>query len=216
MKYHFIIFTIGLALGLFLSHMYHTFYDNISPVVITKESPKNLEAQVSKTEVFYSKTFDSLKRQSLKLQIDLKDTKAALNTVKAKNYALQTKVYDLLNKQFETKQKGNSHIDGTCDSLASTVEELMQTSNAKDSQYEEASINLEEQIRNRDSTIALKDGQYQDIKDAFTKTSEGWKASLNENKKLSKQAKRQIFKSKILSAALLIFTGAAANYFIHH
>src|SRR5215216_426693 len=108
MKYHFIIFTIGLALGLFLSHMYRTFYDNVSPVVITKESPKKLEAQVSSNEIAYSKTFDSLKRQSAKLQIDLKDTKAALNTVKAKNYSLQVQVFDLLDKHFEKQQQEGS------------------------------------------------------------------------------------------------------------
>ena len=215
MKYHFIIFTIGLALGLFLSHMYRTFYDNVSPVVITKESPKKLEAQVSRNENTYSKTFDSLKRQSVKLQIDLKDTKAALNTVKAKNYSLQVQVYDLLDRHFEKKQRNNSD-GGNCDSLASTVEELMQTSNEKDSLYEQASLNLEEQIKNKDSTIAVKDQQYQEIKEAFKKSTEEWKNAINENKSLNKNVKRQKFKSKILSTVLLIFAGAATNYLIQH
>ena len=215
MKYHLIIFTIGLALGLFFSHMYLLFYDNDPPIIMTKDTPKKLEAQVSRNEIAYSKTFDSLKKQSVKLQIDLKDTKAALNTVKTKNYSLQVQVYDLLDRHFEKKQGNNS--DGVnCDSLASTVEELMQTSNEKDSLYEKASMNLEEQIKNRDSTIAVKDQQYQDIKEAFTKTNEGWTTTLNANRKLSKQAKRQKFKSKILSAALLIFAGAATNYLIQH
>jgi hypothetical protein len=215
MKYHFIIFGIGLALGLFLSHMYRTFYDNVSPIAITKESPKKLEAQVSSNEIAYSKTFDSLKRQSAKLQIDLKDTKAALNTVKAKNYSLHVQVYDLLDRHFEKKQGRNS--DGVnCDSLASTVEELMQTSNEKDSLYEEASMNLEEQIKNRDSTIAGKDQQYREIKEVFKKSAEEWKNAINENKSLNKKVKRQKFKSKILSAALLLFAGAATNYLIQH
>jgi hypothetical protein len=216
MKYHFIIFAIGLVLGLFFSHMYHAFYDNVPPIAITKESPKKLEAQVSKNEVVYSKTFDSLKKQSVKLQIDLKDTKAVLNKVTQRNYSLQVQVFDLLDKHFEKQQQEGSHIDATCDSLASTVGELMQTSNEKDSLYEQASLNLEEQIKNKDSTIAVKDQQYQEIKEAFTKSNEGWTTTLNENKKLSKQAKSQKFKSKILSAALLIFAGAATNYLIQH
>ena len=215
MKYHFIIFSIGLALGLFLSHMYHTFYDNVSPIVVTKESPKKLETQVSKNELVNAKTFDSLKRQSVKLQIDLKDTQTALNTVKAKNYSLRVQVYDLLNRHFEKKQ-GNNSEGFNCDSLASTVEKLMQTSNEKDSLYEQTSLNLEEQIKNRDSTIAGKDQQYQEIKEAFKKSTEGWKDTLKENRKLRKQAKRQKFKSKILSAALLIFAGATTNYLIQH
>jgi hypothetical protein len=195
--------------------MYHTLYDNVAPIVITRESPKKLETQVSKNELVYSKTFDSLKRQSVKLQIDLEDTKAALNTVKAKNYSLQVQVYDVLDRHFEKKQRNNS--DGVnCDSLASTVEELMQTSNEKDSLYEEASINLEEQIKNRDSTIAGKDQHYQEIKEAFTQSNEGWKQVIYENKNLSKKFKKQKFKSKVLSTLLLILTGAVANYLIQN
>lgn len=216
MKYHFIIFTLGLALGLFLSHMYRTCYDNASPIVINKESAKKLEVKVSKSEIVYTKTFDSLKKQSVKLALDLKDTRVALNAIRHKNYFLQVQVYDLLDKHFEKGQKNNSHIDATCDSLASTVEELIQTSNEKDSLYEQASLNLEKQIKNKDSTIAVKDQQYEHIKEAFSKSNEGWTTTLNENKKLSKQSKRQKFKNKILSTALLIFAGAATNYLIQH
>jgi hypothetical protein len=82
--------------------------------------------------------------------------------------------------------------------------------------YEEASMNLEEQIKNRDSTIAGKDQQYREIKEVFKKSAEEWKNAINENKSLNKKVKRQKFKSKILSAALLLFAGAATNYLIQH
>ena len=216
MKYHFIIFTLGLALGLFLSNMYHTNYDNDSQIVINRESPRKLEAKLSKSETVYSKTFDSLKRQSIKLEIDLKDTKAALNTVKQKNYSLQVQAYKLLGKHTEKKQEKDFDSKNSCDSLVETVEELILLSNEKDSLYEKVTSNLEEQVKNKDSTITAKDKQYSEVKDAFTKSNDLLKDAIKESKTLNNRFKKQKFKNKILSAALLIFTGAATNYLIQH
>ena len=216
MKYHFIIFTLGLALGLFISHMYHTNYDDDSPIVINRESPRKLEAKLSKSETIYSKTFDSLKRQSIKLQIDLKDSRAALNTVKQKNYSLQVQVYKLLGKHIEKKQEKDFDSKYSCDSLTETVAELILLSIEKDSLYEKVTSNLEEQVANKDSTIGVKDKQYSEVKDAFTKTNDLLKDAIKENETLNKSFKKQKFKNKILSAALLIFTGAATNYLIQH
>jgi hypothetical protein len=209
MRYHFIIFGLGLALGLFFSFMYRTLLPDTAPLSKTvKELPKKLEAQVAKTEITYAKTFDSLKRQSVKLGQELKQTKTELDRAKQKNYSLQVQVYSLLDRQNPT--------DSSCDSLITTVEYLMQSSTEKDSLYENVSSNLEQQLTNKDSTIAAKDKQYQEIKSAFTKSIEGQKELIDQDKILNKQFKRQKFKSKILTAALLIFTGAATNYLIHH
>jgi hypothetical protein len=209
MKYHFIIFGLGLALGLFFSFMYRTLLPDSAPLSKTvKELPKKLEVQVAKTEITYTKTFDSLKRQSVKLGQELKQTKTELDKAKQKNYSLQVQVYSLLDRQNPT--------DSSCDSLITTVEYLMQSSTEKDSLYENVSSNLERQLTNKDSTIAAKDKQYQEIKSAFTQSIEGQKELIDQNKILNKQFKRQKFKSKVLTAALLIFTGAATNYLIHH
>jgi hypothetical protein len=209
MKYHFIIFGLGLALGLFFSFMYRTLLPDTAPLSKTvKELPKKLEVQVAKTEITYTKTFDSLKRQSIKLGQELKQTKTELDKAKQKNYSLQVQVYSLLDRQNPT--------DSSCDSLITTVEYLMQSSTEKDSLYENVSSNLEQQLSNKDSTIGAKDKQYQEIKSAFTKSIEGQKELIDQNKILNKQFKRQKFKSKVLTAALLIFTGAATSYLIHH
>ena len=209
MKYYFIVFALGLALGLFFSFMYHTLLPDNTPLSKTvKDLPKKLEVQVAKTEITYTKTFDSLKRQSVKLGLELKQTKTELDKAKQKNYSLQVQVYSLLDRQNPT--------DSSCDSLITTVEYLMQSSTEKDSLYENVSSNLEQQITNKDSVIAAKDKQYLEIKSAFTKSIEGQKELIDQNKILNKQFKRQKFKSKVLTAALLIFTGAATNYLIHH
>ena len=209
MKYYFIVFGLGLALGLFFSFMYLTLLPDDAPLPsAVKELPKKLETKVTKSEIAYTKTFDSLKKQSVKLGTELKQTKCELEKAKQKNHSLQVQVYSLLDRQNPT--------DSSCASLITTVEYLMQSSTEKDSLYETVSSNLELQLANKDSTITIKDKQYQEIKSAFAQSIEGQKEMIDQNKFLNKQIKKQKFKSKVLSAALLIFTGAAAHYIIHH
>jgi regulator of replication initiation timing len=175
-----------------------------------------LKKEVAKSEISYSKAVDSLKVQSVKLLSDLSDTKKELSRAKQKNYSLQLTVYDLIDKQSETKTVGGVENNNGCDSLIVTVEKLMQSSTEKDSLYEKTTVNLEDQLKNKDSTITLKEKQYGDIKSAFTKSIETSNEVSAQNKLLTKQVKRQKFKSKVLSAATLILTGAATNYLIHH
>lgn len=215
MKYNLITFGLGLALGLFFSFMYRTLIVDVYVPPINKMETKALEKGIAKSEVSYTKTFDSLKKQGVKLGMELNDTKTALQKAKQKSYSLQVEVYELMDKHFEKKQKDEAP-DNSCDSLISTVEILMQSSTEKDSLYENVTSNLEDQLQNKDSTLAIKDKQYVEIKSAFTKSIEGQKELIDQNKFLQKEAKRQKFKSKILSAALFIFTGVATNYLIQH
>jgi hypothetical protein len=216
MKYYFAAFVIGLAFGIAISFLYCTTLSNPpSSKPITKVTTE-LKKGITKSEVGYSKSVDSLKKQSLKLQSELTDTKTELSKAKQKNYSLQLTIYDLIDRQVESKQAINSGTDDNCDSLIVTVEELMQSSSEKDSLYEKATINLEEQLKNKDSTITLKDKQYNEIKTAFDKSIQSSNEVLAQIKQLNKQVKGQKFKSKVLSAALFILTGAAANYIIHH
>lgn len=214
MKYYIITFILGVAFGLFVSFMYCTMLNDSSPSKPITKITTELKKDVAKSEVNYSKAVDSLRLQSGKLQSELSDTKTELSKAKQKNYSLQLTIYDLIDKQAEIKQESNANDN--CDSLIVTVEQLMQSSSEKDSLYEKATINLEDQLKNKDSTITLKDKQYNEIKTAFSKSIENSNGLLSQNKLLTKQVKRQKFKSKILSAALFILTGAAANYIIHH
>jgi hypothetical protein len=216
MKYYLITFILGVAFGLFVSFMYCTM---LSDVPSTKPLPKitaELKKEVAKSEISYSKAVDSLKVQGVKLLSDLSDTKKELSRVKQKNYSLQLTVYDLIDKQSQAKKVGGVENNNGGDSLIVTVEELMQSSSEKDSLYERTTVNLEDQLKNKDSTITLKEKQYGDIKSAFTKSIETSNEVSAQNKLLTKQVKRQKFKSKVLSAAILILTGAATNYLIHH
>jgi hypothetical protein len=214
MKYYLITFVLGVAFGLFVSFMYCTIGNDTPPSKPIAKITKELKKQVAKSEVNYTKSVDSLKHRSAKLQVELSDTKNELTKAKQKNYSLQLAVYDLVDKKLEDK-KADANSDSSCDSLIVTVELLMESSSAKDSLYEKVTINLEEQIRNKDSTIEIREKQYSEVKSAFTKTIESANDLSAQNNLLAKQVKKQKFKSKILSAALFVLTGAA-NYIIHH
>lgn len=214
MKYYVIVFTLGLLLGLFLSFMYRTLLiDPIKPPV-SKQSVVELKKEVAQLEVSYSKAFDSLKIKSAKLESALAGTKNSLAEAKKENQSLTTQVYALIDKQKE--QVFDEIEDTSCDSLITTVEYLMQSSSEKDSLYNEAVLNLEDQLKNKDSIIVLKDEQYQKLKTSFDKSLSNQQLLLDENKLLSKQIKKQKFKSKVLSAVLFIFSGAAIDHFIKH
>jgi len=175
----------------------------------------DLKKEVARSEVDYSKSFDSLKEKSSNLEVALTGTKNALAEVKKQNQSLKKQVYHLIDRQkeqpFEHSEESNS-----CDSLIATVEYLMQSNTQKDSLYEIANINLEEQVKNKDSTITLKDEQYNMLKSSFSQSLSNQSALFDENKLLLKQAKKQRVKSKILSAALFIFSGVAINHLISH
>jgi hypothetical protein len=196
--------------------MYLPIQSNDDTFHVSKKSVRAIQKEVAKSEVDYTKSFDSLKKESSKLEFVLKDTRASLKKSKHKNHSLQVEVFDLLDTRFVKQQTDAIPNDGNCDSLIVTVGNLLQSTFQKDSLYEEVAKNLEEQLKNKDSTLVTKDKQYTEIKFALTKSFEGQQTLIDQNKFLSKEAKRQKFKSKILSAALFIFTGVATNHLIQH
>lgn len=211
MKIYAFVFTLGLLLGLFLSFMYRTLLIDAPPSPVSKQSVVALKKEADKSEVNYSKSFDSLERQSKKLEVELAGTKKTLGEVKKQNQVLQSRVYALI-----SREKVKEPEDKSCDSLITSVEYLMQSNAEKDSLYEVATLSLEDQVRNKDSTIVLKDVQYKNLRSAFDKTLSNQQLLLDENKLLGKQLKKQRVKSKLLSAAIFIFSGAAINHLIRH
>ena len=215
MKINLLVFTIGLSLGLYLSFMYSVALpaDNKPPGVSTPV--KQLKIEVSKAENSFIKSFDSIKSENNKLKLGLSDTKAALQVAKQKSAALEQKVKTILQKR-ESFDEPIAFYDPSCDSLIATVEYLMQASSQKDSLYEEVQINLQDQIRNKDSTISLQSNQYQSLKSAFSKSLESQGELEKQNISITKAYKKQKIKGKVLTALLFIGSGAATGYIINH
>lgn len=215
MKYYVIVFTLGLLLGLFYSFMYRTLYAVPVKPSVSKNSVVEIKKEVAQSEVVYTKHIDSLKKKNTKLEQELVGTKKTLTEVKQQNHSLKVQVYALIDRVREPSPKIESS-ESSCDSLITTVEYLMQSNVEKDSLYEVASLNLEEQLKNKDSTIVLKDDQYKSLKASFEKSLSNQQQLIDENKLLGRHVKKQKLKSKILSAAMLIISGSAVNHFLQH
>lgn len=216
MKYNLICFAVGVLLGLFLGLVYctATFNNNNSPLPIS--SAKELQKEVTHFENGYRKSFDSLKKESTKLSSALNMAKTELQQAKKRSQLLQGHVYRLLDSRFEKQQSDTVVSITSCDSLSVTVRELMQANEQKDTLYEHVTTNLEDQVKNKDSTIALKDSQYSQLKSAFDHSVNNQALLVEQNKLLNKEYKRQKLKSKFLSATLFVLSGAAATYLLRH
>lgn len=214
MKIHVIIFTLGLLLGLFFSFMYRALLiDPVKPPV-SKRSVVELKKEVNRSEITYTKSVDSLKKQSAKLEIELVGTKKTLSEVKKQNQSLKNQVYALIDRRSDLTLE--TPEDNSCDSLIGTVEYLIQSNSQKDSLYEAITVNLEDQLRNKDSTQLLKDSLYKNLKSAFDQSLFNQEQLISETKILGKQVKKQKLKSKALSAVFFILSGVAINHFLQH
>lgn len=201
----------GIALVLSLQSCNGDPYKPVKPKTVEQET----EQQVAKSETDFTRSFDSLKTKSTKLETLLQGTRAELEKARQNASTLQKTVYRLSDLQLE-KQTSKTIAKTPCDSLAVTVDDFIQTSDLRDSLYETQATNLGAQVKNKDAALSLKTSQYQDIKAAFMKGLDEQAATAKENKVLNRQLKRQKVKSKLLSAAILVLSGAAANYMMHH
>ncbi len=202
----------GIALTLSLQSCNGDSYKRAQSKTVAQETEK----QVAKSEINYVRSYDSLKTQSAKLESLVQGTRVELEKAKQKSYALQKTVNRFSDLQLEKQTSVKTIAKTPCDSLAVTVGDLIQTSDLRDSLYETQATNLGAQVKNKDAALSLKVSQYQDIKAAFMKGLDEQAATTKENKALNRQLKRQKVKSKLLSAAILVLSGAAANYMMHH
>ena len=209
------ILALGIIIGISFTNLFKGCGNGtVPPVTVKNIKPSAIEKQVEKAEEKYQLQIDSLNATSIALNKQLKVTVQTLTTVKKKNLVLQTQVYDLIDRgqgNTDTLQMMND-----CDSLKTKVVELIQSGNEKDSVYEDANANLDAQLKNKDSTIQVKDAEYQTLKTSFKESLSQQQILYDQNKGYQKQFKRQKVKSKLLSAALLIISGAAVNYLIRH
>lgn len=206
-------FAIGLLLGLFLSFLWGQLLIPEYKLNTQIKSPKELVKEVTASETIHVRKADTLNRRSQKLQEELSITKAALKKANEKADGLRSQVFKLLDARFAVVRSDTSNR--ACDSLALTVPILIAATEEKDSLYQSAIINLESQVQTKDSTLALQTNQYADLKSAFTKSIEAQAVLRADNKTLTQTLKRQRTKSKIVSVALAILSGAAATYLLH-
>ena len=191
---------------------------------ISTLKPSILQKQVATTEKKYELQIDSLKQHSVDLSKNLKTTNQHLDKAKEKNFMLQMQVYDLIDsKKADEVDKvngvGNVETENSfndCDSLQSTVLNLLENNKEKDSLYEVVSTNLSTQIRNKDSTLLIQENKYTDLRQLFDTSIAQQQILYDQNKSLVKHVKRQRIKRKFISVAAIVLSGITANYLIKH
>lgn len=212
MKTYAITFTLGLLLGLFFSFMYRTLLIDLPGPPVSKAFVVAAKKNVLKAEQHFSNQFDSLKAHSTKLNDALTKTQVKLAESKKLNRQLTKDVHRLIDRQMTS-----SIVDADtpiCDSLAASVEILIDAGARKDSLYEDVTANLSEQIEIKDSSINLMAAHQQMLRTNLDHSLSNQLLLLDERSLLQKQVRRQKIKSKFLSGALLIVTGAAIHRFI--
>ena len=207
------VLVIGIIIGISFSNLFkgcnNTANQNISvktlrPSVIKKESEK--------ANKIYQHKIDSLKISSTSLAKKLAVTKQTLSDVLKKNTALQMQVYDLID--YEPINADSRETNHNCDSLKVSVSELLRSDNIKDSLFAEANLNLEQQVKNKDSTLIIKDMEIQGLKISFDESILHQQLLYDQNKSYQKQFRQQKVKGKLLSVGALILSGMAAAYLI--
>ncbi len=185
---------------------------------ISTLKPTILQKQVVKTEKKYEQQIDSLKQHGIELSKSLKTTNQNLEKAKEKNFVLQMQVYDLIDSRKVNEADSLNEVISTndCDSLQSTVLNLLENNKEKDSLYETVNANLSAQIRNKDSTILIQENKYIDLRKSFDTSIVQQQTLYDQNNNLIKQFKRQRIKRKFISIAAIVLSGITANYLIQH
>jgi hypothetical protein len=191
---------------------------------ITTLKPTILQKQVATTEKKYEQQIDSLKQYGFDLSKNLKTTNQHLEKAKEKNFILQMQVHDLIDSRKADEVDKVNKVDyvetensfNDCDSLQSTVLNLLENNKEKDSLYEAVNANLGNQIRNKDSTILMQEDKYIDLRKSFDTSIVQQQILYDQNKSLIKQFKRQRIKRKFISVVAIVLSGITANYLIQH
>jgi nitrogen fixation-related uncharacterized protein len=215
MKVRFFIFFVGLALGVFASTFFFKPDDSSALPPVSVASAADFRKEAATSETSYAKSYDSLKKRSVSLYQELNNSKSALAKAKAKNALLQKGVLQLIENRVHIPLSEYPEADSNCDSLIVTVEYLMKSSVEKDSLFENITTTLEDQVKNKDSTIALKNEQYNDLKNVFEKSVVAQEVLTEQNKALYKQQRKEKIESKFLSAALLVITGGFVKHLLN-
>ncbi len=209
-------FAMGLLLGLFLSYLWSSLLVPAYKPPIDVVTPQELIKEATTSDEIYAKRLDSLHTNSQKLIGEITATKIAMEKAKAKSKELESQVRRALIKEVVHQRTDTVAVSASCDSLQVLVPELLSAISLKDSLMDTVTLNYDWQLKNKDSTIQIKEGAYQDLQLLFTKSIDSEKGLLQENTALQKTLKQHQTKNKLVSTAIFIFSGFAGAYLLHH
>ena len=180
--------------------------DKIVPV-------KTLEKQVSDIESRYSFQLRQLSKQNDSLKRVIGVSRKELMLQKQKLFLRETAVTRIV---VETKQVRDTVLKIVyCDSLQGQVDSLITEVNSRDSLWELHTDGLRKEIRNRDSTLALCQRSFQDLKSATEDSFIQQKELQDRLGGAERKLKRRTIQSKLLATGVLILSGVMAASLLH-
>lgn len=212
-----LIFTllVGIVFGIGFSSLFAGYAPNlVTQSNVSAIHPKTLDKQQKANTKKFETQLDSLQLKSVVLTQDLHKSKLRVADVKRQNKLLQMELQALVN----SRNAGTDPIEqnNDCDSLQNKALLLIASDNLKDSLHDIVSIKLEQQLRNRDSTIDLLTNKHQQLQHSFDESIQSQQILYTQNRLYEKQFKRQKIKRKLKSAITVIAAGLAGYYLLSH
>lgn len=180
----------------------------------TLQSPADLKNSSVIIETHFQNKVDSLMQSNNALVHKVGNTKSELQKAKQDNKVL-LELVDTLIAHANSKTDTAAKL-ADCDSITSTVQDIITSTNTRDSLYEELTTALQAQVNNKDSVISTQVEQYNCIKLSFDKSLAQQDFLLGQNLILDKQLKKFKIKNKLLSAGVFVLSGIAAYQLLHH
>jgi len=179
------------------------------PLIAVKTQKK----QADNNKAVFQKKIDALNRLGHTLSLQLTGTKAALEKAKKKNELLQVQVFSLANKRQDTATES---VSNECRTLKSKVVELILSGNKKDSLYDDVVINIEQQLKNKDTIIVIQEEKYQSLIASFQTSLVQQERLTDQNNQYRKQLKRQQRKQKLAAVGILIIAALTTHSLIRN
>jgi hypothetical protein len=209
-----IFLVLGLIMGIGGTIFFGSDNSHKSIYATTLQSPADLKNSSVAIETHFQSKVDSLMQTNNTLAHKVGNTKSELQKAKQDNKVLLELVDTLIAHANSTTDTATKLAD--CDSLSSTVQDFISSTNTRDSLYADLTTALQAQVSNKDSVISTQAEQYNCIKLSFDKSLAQQDFLLGQNLMLDKQLKKFKIKNKLLSAGVFILSGIAAYQLLHH
>ncbi|GAA4468453.1 hypothetical protein GCM10023093_26070 [Nemorincola caseinilytica] len=187
------------------------------PVIVTgMQTPADMKNTSVLVEAKFQERLDSLSQTNDNLTRKVSSSKTELQKAKQDNKVLLELVDTLLAHSAQTTDTATRLAQ--CDSLGATVQELIVTTNLKDSLYEDMTSALQAQVSNKDSVISTQQERYNVLRLSFDQSLAQQDLLASQSLLLEKRLKRMKANNRLLSVGLFVLTGigTATIVALHH
>lgn len=208
-----IFLVLGLIIGIGGTMMFGSHKAGQPVIVTAAQTPADIKNNSVLVEAIFQERLDSLSQTNDNLYRKVNSSKTELQKAKHDNKVLLELVDTLLAHSAQTTDTAAKLAQ--CDSLGATVQELIVTTNLKDSLYEDMTTALQAQVSNMDSVISTQQERYNVLRLSFDQSLAQRDLLTAQHLGLEHKLKGFKIKNKLLSAGVFIISGIAAYQFIH-